>query len=336
VWSSRQRAPHACARRRCGRRGRHAFTRVLGRLETSGDPPAYEAGESGCGTGGQIAGPEVPPLRKARLGPRVRAVVDAADCGPRDPRLDEGATPSAFFGPDEAKPRSELARPRPGHDERICVRIASLPAKRWRRVCPLQRPLEPEDAAVVGRAVRVPQRRHSVGGDERTYVAACVAHPADQTVISPPAGQGNCASSPRVVAERHGGTFTSIERANGDPHRHRAPTDHVVLVPSVDADPQSLRAERGRRAARIPSTVTGRGHNPRCDDGHTSDPHERTGSGAARNAVHDFQSSTRTSQQPQSRSHPPRSRRQMHADDIAIARRYLDAISARDFDTLPW
>src|SRR5437763_16546 len=133
----------------------------------SGDPPADEAGESGCRAGGQVAGAEVPPLWKAWLGVCSRTAVDAADCGSRDSGLNEGAAGSAC-GADEAKPRSELAPARPGQDEPVHVWIASLPTKRWRRLCSRQRRVELQDAAVVGPAVRVSQRGHSVGGDERT------------------------------------------------------------------------------------------------------------------------------------------------------------------------
>ena len=53
--------------------------------------------------GGQIAGAEVSPLRKARIGDRVRAAVDTAEGGSRDPVLRPEAAETAL-GHVEAKP----------------------------------------------------------------------------------------------------------------------------------------------------------------------------------------------------------------------------------------
>ncbi len=191
-------------------------SRSLAGLETSGDPPAYESGVTGCRAGGQIAGAEVTPLRKARLGVRGRATVDTADCGSRESVLNEEAARSAF-SVDEAKPRSQPPGRRPRQDEPVDVRIASLPGKRRRGVRSRQRHVELQDPVLVCLAVRVRQRGHSVGGDEGTVVAARVADPADPAVVSRPTREGNRASSLRVVAERYGGPFTSIERADHDP-----------------------------------------------------------------------------------------------------------------------
>jgi hypothetical protein len=241
------------------------------RLETSRDPPACEAGVTGCRTGGQVARSEVTPLRKARLAVRRRAIVDTADCGSRDYVLNESAAGAAFSA-DEAKPRSQPPAARPRQDETVHVRITSLPGKRRRRVRPCQRRIELQDSVSVGPAVRVRQPRHSVGRDERTVVTTGVGDPADPPVVSRPIREGNGAPLLRIIAKRDVRPFTRTERANGDPHRLRPPADHVVLVPPVDARPKGLGGRRGRRAYCFARGRAERGREPGCDEENAADP----------------------------------------------------------------
>jgi hypothetical protein len=71
-------------------------TVVASEASATGDLPAGEAGVPGRAAGGQVAGPEVTPLRKTRIAELSRATVDAADCRSRDYLLDEVDTRTSF------------------------------------------------------------------------------------------------------------------------------------------------------------------------------------------------------------------------------------------------
>ena len=130
-------------------------------------------------------------------------VGDAAERGLQNGLLRSAETVTSivprFSGTVEPQPPAELACSSPREDEAIDVWVAPLPTERWCCVRSRNRNVELQDPAVVGCRVHVPQRGHSVGGDERAVVAACDLDDADQGVLPWPGREGKGATLLRGV-----------------------------------------------------------------------------------------------------------------------------------------